>query len=326
MSPESQPSSDRRGGLDEWVAVVVALVSVGGIVVWGMGRHFDDLLAIAPGESIILSPAEDGVIDPTVEAAADEDRPRAEMQRPPSPTSLPTASRPSRTGLAIAHLQGARSHQDWSTGSADRSASSTARGGAIALVDVPDDYWAKPFIDQMVQLGYVEPLPGQTFQPEEPMSRADYASLLYVSLPQPERRVAPDFADVPDDYWALDAIETAVKSGFLAGDAENRFYPEDGLTRTQLFQSLNRGLSLEPSTRPLDEVLGIYSDRDQIPESAIPSVAAVTEAGLVVGDPETLALEPDRPATRAEIVSMVYQALVLKGEAEPIESPYRIQP
>lgn len=325
MSPESKPSSDARGGLDEWVAVIVALGAIGSIVVLGLGQQLDWRRAIAPGESLIVSPAEDRVIGPTVGAAADEDRPRAEMQRPPSPTSLPTTSRPSRTGLAIAHWQGARSQQNWSMG-AVRSESSIARGGAIVLVDVPDDYWAKPFIDQMVQLGYVEPLPGQTFQPEQPMSRADYASLLYVSLPQPERRVAPDFADVPDDYWALDAIETAVKSGFLAGDAEDRFYPEDGLTRAQLFQSLNRGLSLEPSTRPLDEVLGIYSDRDQIPESAIPSVAAVTEAGLVVGDPETLALEPDRPATRAEIISMVYQALVLKGEAEPIESPYRIQP
>ncbi|HEY9814894.1 MAG TPA: S-layer homology domain-containing protein [Candidatus Obscuribacterales bacterium] len=326
MSPESKPSSDARGGLDEWVAVIVALGAMGSIAVFGLGQRMDWRSAIAPGDSPAVLPSEDRVVGPTSGAAADEDRPRAMMQRPPSPARVSTTPQPSQAGGAIAHWQAERSRQDWSTGSAVPAASSTATVAAIALIDVPNDYWAKPFIDQMVQLGYVEPLPGQTFQPEQPMSRADYASLLYAALPQPERRVASSFVDVPDDYWALDAIEMAVKSGFLSGDAEDRFHPEDGLTRAQLFQSLNRGLSLEPSTRPLDEVLGVYSDRDQIPEAVIPSVAAVTEAGLVVGDPETLALEPDRPATRAEIISMVYQALVLKGEAEPIESPYKIQP
>ncbi|TVQ20260.1 MAG: S-layer homology domain-containing protein [Leptolyngbya sp. DLM2.Bin15] len=326
MSPESQPSSDRRGGLDEWVAVVVALVSVGGVMVWGLGRHYDDLLAIAPGESLVVMPAEEIVIGAAVGAAADEDSPRAGVQRPPSPTRLPTTSTSNRTGMAIAHWHGARSRQDWSMGSAVRSVPLAATVAAIAFVDVPDTYWAKPFIDQMAQRGLIEPLSGQTFQPEQPMSRAEYAALLYAALPQQERQVAPSFVDLPETYWALDAIEASVKSGFLTGLDGDEFRPDENLTRVQLFQSLNRGLSLDPSTRPLDEVLGIYGDRNQIPESAVPAVAAVTEAGLVVGDPETLALEPDRPATRAEVVSMVYQALVLKGEAQPIESPYSIQP
>ncbi|HAA26847.1 MAG TPA: S-layer protein, partial [Cyanobacteria bacterium UBA8553] len=55
-------------------------------------------------------------------------------------------------------------------------------------------------------------------------------------------------------------------------------------------------------------------------------VSAATKAGLVVNYRNPKLLNPNRNATRAEVVALVYQALVKAGKAEAIPSKYVVKP
>ncbi|NET90710.1 MAG: hypothetical protein F6K45_21900, partial [Kamptonema sp. SIO1D9] len=67
-------------------------------------------------------------------------------------------------------------------------------------------------------------------------------------------------------------------------------------------------------------VLQVYQDATQIPDYAREKLAATTEAGIVVNYPNPQQLEPNRPATRAEVAALIYKSLVSQGKARQINS------
>ena len=72
----------------------------------------------------------------------------------------------------------------------------------------------------------------------------------------------------------------------------------------------------------MDITLEYYQDANQIPNYAQSSIAAATEQQLVVNYPDLTRLNPDQPATRAEVAAFIYQALYSQGQASVIPSPY----
>ena len=70
----------------------------------------------------------------------------------------------------------------------------------------------------------------------------------------------------------------------------------------------------------------MYSDRAQIPSYATNAMAIATQKLLVVNYPQTEYLEPLRETTRAEVVALIYQALVALGKQKAIVSPYIVKP
>ncbi|HEY9736236.1 MAG TPA: S-layer homology domain-containing protein [Trichocoleus sp.] len=74
----------------------------------------------------------------------------------------------------------------------------------------------------------------------------------------------------------------------------------------------------EPQQLPSAVVSNQYADAPEIPLYAVEPVAAATEAGIVVNYPDPQILNPNRPATRAEIAAFIHQALVKQGRLEPL--------
>ena len=85
--------------------------------------------------------------------------------------------------------------------------------------------------------------------------------------------------------------------------------------------ALATGLKLQPSGN-VETILQNFSDREELPEWSLDKVAAATEAGLVVNRPgfNLTSLNPNEPATRAEVAAMIYQTLSQSGKVTPIES------
>ena len=198
---------------------------------------------------------------------------------------------------------------------------------AIIFPDVPMSYWAAPFITELAQREVITGFPDGNFAPDQPVSRAGYASILSGAFepqsaesPQP----TPNYGDISADFWAQDAIAEATSSGFMRGYPDNQFRPDTNLTRAEAIVALANGLDLQIPTDSAN-LLNRYSDADQIPEYARGAIAAATEAGLISNYPDLNQLEPNQPATRADIAAMVYQGLVQIGQAEPVDSEYVIQ-
>ncbi|NJL85313.1 MAG: S-layer homology domain-containing protein [Leptolyngbyaceae cyanobacterium SM1_1_3] len=184
------------------------------------------------------------------------------------------------------------------------------------------DHWAADFIRALANQELINGFADGSFQPNRPMTRAQYAALLAKSFTLSPRRSEASFSDVSPDYWAAIAIGQAYRSGFLSGFPDQTFGPEQNILRVQLWSSLVSGLSLLERGAVNLSSLDFYQDGSAIPAYARPAVAKATELGLVVNYPGLKQLNPNAIATRAEVSATVYQTLVALQRLTPLESPY----
>lgn len=180
-------------------------------------------------------------------------------------------------------------------------------------------HWAEDFILALYNTGAVGGYPDGTFKPDDKMTRAQYAALLTKALNPEAKRDAATFKDVPEDFWGYVAVQSAYKSGFIAGFPDNTFKPTENVQRAQVIVSLVNGLGLSGGDV---ESLSKFSDRTSIPEYAKEEVATALTKELIVSYPSVDKLEPTRDATRAEVAVMIYQALVNADKIAAIESEY----
>ncbi|MDC0831961.1 S-layer homology domain-containing protein, partial [Geitlerinema sp. CS-897] len=184
-----------------------------------------------------------------------------------------------------------------------------------------ENHWAKEFVVGLSGKGIINGFPDGTFRPDTKMTRAQYAAVLATAFDPRPKRATTTFQDVPRGFWAHDAIQKTYQGGFLSGFSENTFGPGLNVTRLQILLSLVNGQDLSGGSAML---LNRYNDRDEIPTWAEAAVATATQKQLVVNYPDLDRLYPDRDATRAEVVAMVYQALREAGKWDlpAVDSPY----
>lgn len=182
-------------------------------------------------------------------------------------------------------------------------------------------HWAEPFIRGLASMGITSGFADGSYQPNKPMTRAQYAAMVAVAFNPPARRPATDFADVPKNFWAYKALQIAASGGFVSGFSDRTFRPDQNVQRLQVIVSLVNGLAL--STVDGNNLL-IYTDNNNIPEYARKAVVTATQQKITVNYPDPKQLAPTREATRAEVAAMVYQALVAIQRAPSINSPYII--
>jgi len=156
-------------------------------------------------------------------------------------------------------------------------------------------------------------------QPERPAKRfVDVAADISVDNSVDAEPAASDFTAID-----LTAIDRVYRGKLMSGFADDTFRPQQPITRIQALLALVSGLKCSAVRLTL---LDRFTDASVIPESARPAAAAATAEWLVVNYPNLTRLRPNQPATRAEVAAMVYQALVRLGRANPLPSPYLIDP
>ena len=196
---------------------------------------------------------------------------------------------------------------------------------AVEFQDVPDDYWAKPYIDALSERLVVDGLADGTFAPDEPVTRAQLASAIARAFPLSDEEAAIAFSDIEAGYWASDDIDEAVKGGFMTGFPDERFQPDLAVPRAQVLTALVTGLDSIIPENP-ETVVARYGDAAQIPGWAIGKMAAATESNIVVNYPNLESLNPNQPATRAEVAAMIYQTLAAQGRVDAIDGEYAVEP
>lgn len=191
----------------------------------------------------------------------------------------------------------------------------------LALRDIKG-LWAQPYIEALASQKIIAGFPDGTFRPDEPVTRAQFATIVSKAFAPQSQRQAVNFKDVSPKFWANQAIQTAYRGGFVAGYPGGLFQPEQAIPRVQALVSLANGLKLSANN---PKAISVYTDAAQIPEYATGAVAAATQRQLVVNYPTPSQLNPNREASRAEIAAFVYQALVNSGRVKPIPSPYLVR-
>lgn len=178
-------------------------------------------------------------------------------------------------------------------------------------------HWAETtgVIDRAVESGIMGGYADGTFGPDDSVSRAQVATILWRSAGEPEA----DAADFPDcDYSETSfygsAVEWARAEGVMGGYADGTFGPADPITREQLAKVLAsyRAAQGGDVTSDADRLLR-YPDGGAVSDFAEQGVSWCVENGIM-GDSATL--NPQGGATRAEAAKMVL-AFVDGGAERP---------
>ena len=187
--------------------------------------------------------------------------------------------------------------------------------------DVPTNYWAQTFIQELASRDIIKGFPDGGFRPNDLVTRAQFAAMLNKAMTKAPTRDSVTFVDVDANYWAASAIQKAYTTGFMAGYPGNIFEPTQNIPRVQILVSLANGLNYTANQAP-ETILQTYADAASIPNYARNSVAAATENRMVVNYPNVQFLNPNQSATRAEVAAFIYQGLVRSGQVTAIASPY----
>lgn len=187
--------------------------------------------------------------------------------------------------------------------------------------------WARLFVESLANEGVITGFPNRTFRPDTSVTRAEFAVIIAKTFTKlKKKRDYISFIDVPTHHWAAKAIQTAYAIGFVNGFANNRFFPDNRISRLEVLMTLVKGLDIASKVKSeeLATLLEVYQDTDQIPDYAKTQVAIATSAGLVASYPNTKLLKPNIPATRADVAVFVYQALLFLGKVQKIPSDYLV--
>ncbi|EDX71259.1 S-layer domain protein [Coleofasciculus chthonoplastes PCC 7420] len=343
------PDSDSSPlGLEEWIGIIIAVITIGGILIGVLGQRQKGLNLQQWIGSLTSEPKTEAPEEPKVTSPIAEEIPTRETLSSaplatdsPSPSPAVAAAPESidedeafpeiARAVPLAPIVSAPTTETAEIPTETPEATPTPTptetpDAAVKFADVPDDYWASPYITALVQRDIMSGFPeDNTFKPNSSITRAEFAALLRSAFDQQPTLETPNFKDISSDFWAWSAIQETSKTNFLRGYPNNTFQPKQPIPKVQVLVALASGLGLEANQSP-QEVLQTYQDSAQIPEYAREKVSAATEAGIVVNYPNTESLNPTQDATRAEVAAMVYQALVEAGKADAVTSEYVVNP
>jgi N-acetylmuramoyl-L-alanine amidase len=195
-----------------------------------------------------------------------------------------------------------------------------AAGPAAAFTDVSPGEWYEPAVAGLAQADVVAGFDDGSFRPNEGVTRAQFAAMLYRAL-KPPAAVFDPFVDVADTEWCHEAVAALYAATLVAGVDPDHFAPDLRISRQQaatllgrsLAYSLAGGSGLQPDDLavPADQVpawLAGFVDRGYISEAHAEGVAVVYRAGVVAGYDDGRFF-PTRTLTRAQAAVMIHRAL-----------------
>lgn len=175
-------------------------------------------------------------------------------------------------------------------------------------------HWAEADILLLASKLIVKGTSDTRFDPGEPLTRAQFTTMLVRALGMKEKTDAALFADVQLKDWYAGAIGAAVEQGLIQGD-NGRFRPNDRITREQISVMLVRAAELAGmnfAQGNTEQFLRAFKDRSKIAPWSKDSVAKVVNNGLMGGRSSDY-FAPNGTATRAEAVVVLKRLLQQAG-------------
>jgi fibronectin type 3 domain-containing protein len=170
-----------------------------------------------------------------------------------------------------------------------------------------DRIFNKEKINVLADLGIVKGITHTLFEPNRPVTRMEFTSMLVRSLKLPlETDVTLGFEDINPSAWYVDLLKTAIKDQVARGFSTREFGPDRVINREQAAKMVNNIIKATPQQES-----SAYSDSSQIVEWARKDVLGLTEINLVQGYPDG-SFRAKQEVTRAEAAEMIYNMLQMK--------------
>ena len=176
-------------------------------------------------------------------------------------------------------------------------------GMFLPFTDVTN-HWAYSAIKRVYTRGLMVGMDEKTFAPDQQLSRAMLAVILYAMAGEPAVTGESPFTDVPAGCWYTDAIVWAAQNGIVCGFGDGTFRPNEAVTRAQAAVMLYGYAAFTGADVTARADLSAYSDAEQIPAWAMDAMQWANARRLIVGR-DSSHLVPDGNTTRAEMAAIL---------------------
>ena len=112
------------------------------------------------------------------------------------------------------------------------------------FADVANGKWFNKAVSTMAKLGIVKGRSAESFAPDAPITRAEFAAICARFNTKPTN-TSNSFSDI-SGHWAETEIERAVAFGWIAGYPDGTFRPDTYITRAEAMTMINRVLCRMP--------------------------------------------------------------------------------
>ena len=125
--------------------------------------------------------------------------------------------------------------------------------------DVPQGAWYNAAVATMAKLKIITGYPNGTFQPDAPVTRAEFAAIA-ARFDEKSARTTASFRDIYG-HWAERHISRSAELGWIRGYTDNTFRPDQSITRAEAMALINRVLNRNPESKDdLLRSMNIFND------------------------------------------------------------------
>jgi uncharacterized repeat protein (TIGR02543 family) len=164
--------------------------------------------------------------------------------------------------------------------------------------DLDTEKWYHEYVDYVLENGIMNGYNSTTFGPNNTLTRAELAQILYNQAGQPAVTGETTFTDV--NGWYKTAVIWAAQQGLVEGYEDGTFKPTKAITRQELATILWRAAGKPASTGDLSS----YQDAASVSAYAKEALQWATANGIVSGK-ENNTLDPKGNAKRCEAAKMI---------------------
>ncbi|WP_127588278.1 S-layer homology domain-containing protein [Paenibacillus koleovorans] len=186
----------------------------------------------------------------------------------------------------------------------------------LEFADVAE-HWGREAVNDMGSRMIVNGVTDELYQPDQAVTRAEFAAMLIRALGIKVETSAHPFRDVSSGEWYNAYVATAHDYQLISGVSDQAYAPDAELTREQAMVMLAHAMrvtGLDEKLAPASEeqLLKPFEDSDQISSWAKSSVLLNLQAKLATGRTDTQ-LAPQAALTRAEVATLVQRLLQQSG-------------
>lgn len=186
------------------------------------------------------------------------------------------------------------------------------------LADIPNSFWAKNEVMQLVEMGVINGYPDGEFRPNLAINRGQAANLFKGALKLPEAAYQPKFSDVSSKSGFAQGVMATYNAGIFGGKPDGRFGVSDALTREQMATTLVRAFKLQDTGENIT-----FKDWNKISVSHRENVKILAQHGITTGR-EDGTFDPKATVNRVTFSVMLHRALVATNQIT--KNDYTITP
>ena len=181
-----------------------------------------------------------------------------------------------------------------------------AGAGDLPFTDVPSG-WRYDNIKFVFDRGIMTGLDETTFEPDAPLNRAQFASVIYRLAGEPEVIFKDTFSDVPAGKWFSEAVIWANENGIVAGPGDGTYGPYANITREQMARMLMEFARVQSYNTDEREDFAKFADASQVSRWATDYMRWAVGSGIISGSTKDgkYYMNPKGQATRAECAVML---------------------